>query len=315
MITSEPYSSKNLKMFNINKTVSTVNEVNKYITLDYAYIKESNEFLKVKPFIGVEGELNTVILYGISESEKEILPLNHPFYSLENNWGVLDLRNYVKLSENKESYNIRNESEYRLALIKYILSSSWVMGKQSSLYSLELAHFSFASWLSDNLASKFGLDFGDKVRLRTLASLYYTRMFSNQPDSEELTKLLIRSKRDMVVPELLEEIYEVTKDMQTIDDFCVACFKVTGNVRLKGLDYTVLSNIISGNWLGSSGKELSLLALEHPPTWISLVYASLTQRSFKRNFITSVVEKLSKKGKDQEFVREVEVMSKNQLEE
>lgn len=311
MILREPYDSKNLKMFNMREVVV---EVNRYITLDYAYLK-NKEKVKIKPFVGTEGELKPVVLYGITESEREIIPLTHPFFSKENAWVVLDLRNFVKVDDKREGYEIRNESEYRLALIKYVLSSLWSVGKQSSLYSLELAHFSFASWLSDNLASKFGLEFGDKVRLRTLAALYYSRMFSDVHEDDELDKLLIRGKKDMIVPELLKEIYEKAGNMNTIEGFCEMCYEVTGNVRLKGLDYVVLSNIISGNWLGAHGKELSLLALEHPPTWVALVYASITQRSYKRSFITTIVEKQSKRGKDVDYVRQVEILTKDQFEE
>lgn len=311
MLLREPYHSKNLKMFNMREAVG---EVNRYITLDYAYLK-TKEKVRIKTFSGLSGELKPVVLYGMTDSEKEIVPLGHPFFSYENGWVVLDLRNYVRVSNNGEDYEVRNESEYRLALIKYILSSLWGVGKQSSLYSLELAHFSFASWLSDNLASKFGLGLGDQIRLRTLAALYYGRLFSDTIEDDELDKLLIRTKKDMVVPELLKEIHEMAGDMSTIDDFCKMCYKVTGNIRLQGLDYVVLSNIISGNWLGAHGKELSLLALEHPPTWISLVYASVTQRAFKRSFITTIVEKQSKRGKDSDFIRQVEIMSKDQFEE
>lgn len=311
MILREPYSSKNLKLLNMKNVVG---EVNRYIAIDYAYMS-SNDHTGLKPFEGFDVELKPVILYGMTDSEKEVTPLSHPFFSYENKWVALDLRNHVRVTGKGEGYEIRNESEYRLALIKYVLSGLWGVGKQSTMYSLELAHFSFATWLSDNLTSKFGLSLGDQVRLRTLASLYYARLFYNDIPDDELDKLLIRTKKNILVPELVKEIHATVGDMQTIDDFCKMCYEVTGNLRLKGLDYVVLSNIISGNWLGASGKELSLLALEHPPTWIAMVYAAITQRAFKRSFITSIVEKQGTRGKDGDFVKQVESMTKAQFKE
>lgn len=305
MILKEPYSSKSLKLYNTQHNVA---EVNRYITIDYGYIK-GKEKLKIKPFTDGRVTVNPVILYGLSDTEKSIVPLNHPLFSPSNNWTTLDLRNFVKVSPDGTTYEIRNESEYRLAITRFILTSLWYVGNQSSLYSLELAHFAFSSWLSDNLASKFGLDLGDKLKIRILANIYYARLFTEYPDSDELDKLLIRAKNDSIYPELFRDIYaKVSHDdaLNSIDDFCKQCYAVTGNIRLKDLDFVVLFNIIQVNWLGANGKELIGLALEHPPTWISLVYAAITQRTFKRNFVTTVVERLSKRGNGDAFVKALE---------
>lgn len=314
MILKEPYSSKSLKLYNAQSNIA---EVNRYITIDYAYIK-TKEKLKIKPFTDGRVTINPVILYGLSDTEKSIIPLNHPLYSPSNNWGTLDLRNFVKVSNDGTTYEIRNESEYRLTVTRFILTSLWYVGNQSSLYSLELAHFAFSSWLSDNLASKFGLDLGDKLKLRVLANIYYARLFKEYPDSDELDMLLIRAKNDGMIPTLFKEVYEEVSypdALNSIDDFCRKCYAVTGNVRLKDLDYLVLVNIIQVNWMGANGKELISLALEHPPTWISMVYAAITQRTFKRNYVTTVVERLSKRGNGDAFVKALEGKINNCIED
>lgn len=311
MIVKEPYSSKSLKLFNMSQVAS---EINRYITIDYAHIKDK-EKLKVKPFTDGTVTLNPVILYGLGDSEKAVMPLNHPLVSVPNKWIALDLRNYVRVNQDGTSYEIRNESEYHTAVTRFILTGLWYTGKQSSFYSLELAHFAFSSWLSDNLASKFGLDLGDKLKLRILANIYYSRLFSDDVEEDELDKLLIRAKNDGLISDLFKEVYSQVTELSTIEDFCVACYEVTGNVRLKNLDYVVLANIVNNNWVGSNGKELILLALEHPATWITLVYAAITQRSFKKNFVTTVVERLSKRGKDEVFAKQLEGIVRNCVEE
>lgn len=313
MILKEPYSSKSLKLYNAQSNIA---EINRYITIDYAYIK-TKEKLKIKPFTDGSVTVNPVILYGLGDTEKSIIPLNHPLFSPSNNWGALDLRNFVKVAHDGTTYEIRNESEYRLTVTRFILTSLWYVGNQTSLYSLELAHFAFSSWLSDNLASKFGLDLGDKLKLRVLANIYYSRMFSEYADSDELDRLLIRSKNDGIIPTLFKEVYEQVSSpdsLSSIDDFCAKCYAVTGNVRLKDLDYLVLVNIIQVSWMGANGKELITLSLEHPPTWISLVYAAITQRTFKRNYVTTVVERLSKRGNGDAFVKALEGKINNCIE-
>lgn len=81
MILKEPYSSKSLKLYNTSHNVA---EVNRYITIDYAYIK-TKEKLKIKPFTDGRVTINPVVLYGLSDTEKGIVPLNQPLFSPSNN--------------------------------------------------------------------------------------------------------------------------------------------------------------------------------------------------------------------------------------
>lgn len=299
MILKDPYSFKTLKLHHNSQIVSNIN---KYITIDYAYIKQK-EKIKLKNFTDTYINLNPVILYGISDVEKDIPIFNHPIINTQNNWIALDLRPYVKLTEDKLNYEVKNDSEYSLTIQRFILSGMWYVNKQSNIYSLKLGHFAFASWLSDNLTRKFGLDLNNQLQLRILGLIYYSHLFTDIYTEDDFTKLVIRCKEDVLVPKIIEEIKESIKSpLESIDDFCKACYEVTDNIRLKDLDYTVLVNILSNNWMGSNGKELVVLSLEHPPTWLSLVYSSLTQRSFKKNFISTIVEKLNKRGKGEEFL-------------
>lgn len=298
MILKDPYEFRSLKLLN---NASTITNINSYITIDYVHIKEK-EKLRIKPFTDLYTTLNPVILYGLSDIEKHIPVFHHPIVNLEHKWIALDLRPFVKINSTKDNYEIKNESEYSLAIYRYILTGMWYTGKQSSIYSLKLGHFAFSSWISDNLTRKFGLDLNNQLQLRILSMIYYSKLFTNEFTDEDFNKLIIRSKEDVLIPRLIEEVYEKAGDLENIDDFCKACYTVTDNIRLKGLDYSVLINILNNNWIGANGKELCLLSLEHPPTWLSLVYVSLTQRSFKKNFIASVVDKLDKRGKGEDFI-------------
>jgi hypothetical protein len=294
-------------------TTQIVNNINKYITIDYVYIKNKGR-VKIKPFSDLYTTLNPVILYGLSDVEKDIPTFNHPIVNLEHKWIALDLRPYVKVSDTREDYEVKNESEYTLALHRFVLSGLWYTGKQSSLYALKLGHFAFASWISDNLTRKFGLDLHNQLQLRILSFIYYSHLFNDDFTADDFTKLVIRGKEDVLIPQLIEEVQLKVSKLENIDDFCEACYAVTNNIRLKGLDYNVLVNILGTNWMGNNGKEMVLLATEHPPTWLSLVYASLTSRSFKKNYVTSVVDKLDKRGKGEEFINALSALTHEQME-
>ena len=305
MLLKEPYNSKRLKYYNLKGVDS---EVLRYVTIDYAWLKE-NQFVKIKNV----GDLSPVVLYGTTASEDAIIPLDHPYFIPSSNVAVLDLRKVLKVSGEHKKVEIRNEPDYRLTLVRFVLSCLWRNDQVTPIYSLELAHSTYATWLSDNLTHKFGLDAGDSVRIKALAYVFYKRCFDDVVDGDELHKILIRAGGDVILRDVIESIYPKTLGMNTIDDFCEYLYKVTDNVRLKGFDYNVLTNVLNNNWLGVMGKDLTLLALEHPPTWCALVYASITQRTYNKSFVSTVVSKVGKRGRDQDFVKAVEVITKNQI--
>jgi len=299
MILLSPTDFKYLKLYNNNEII---NNINKYITLAYAYIKEK-EKIKIKFFNNYEIKLNPVILYGLSDIEKDIPNFNYPLINLNNKWIALDIRQFVRLNSDKEKFEIKNNSEYELALNRFILSGMWFIGNYSRLYGFKLPHIAFGEWLSSNLVRKFGLDINTGLQLKILGFIYYNRLFSNEREnSEELNKLVIRLKDDVIVSKLIEEIYNKIEKLENIDDFCECCYKVTDNIRLKNLDTVVLINTLQNNWFGINAKDLLMVALEHPPTWISMVYMALTDRLYSKNFIGNIVDKVSKHGKGDEFI-------------
>lgn len=301
MILAKPYDFESLKREDTHKLIS---EISKYITLEYGYIRQK-EKVHIKPFKGNDITLTPVLLYGLTDTEKDITPFYHPLINMQQRWIALDLRHLVKLSPDKESYNPRNDNELSFALRRFVLSGMWAIGKQDTIYSLSFAHFTYASWLSENLARKFGLDLSNQMQLKTLAYIYYTHLFSNKFDDDDFLKLKIRLKSELFTDGLLEEVFEKVDRLETIDDFCLACYKVTDNIRLKNLDKDVLKNILSNNWLGLRSYEMATLAIEHPPTWIALVYASLTHQFYKKTIIGTTVDKLDRKNKGKEFLNDL----------
>ncbi len=187
------------------------------------------------------------------------------------------------------------------------------------MYGLKFAHFAFANWISENIGRKFGLNLGDQLQVKVLATIYYATLFSDNYEPEDIDKLVIRTKDEIAIPSIIKEVFEKIKGgvggISTIDGFCSACYDVTGNVRLKGLDYAVLVSVLANTWVGANGKDLVLLSLEHPPTWISLVHSSLTMRNFHKTVIATAVTRMDKRGKGQEFLNSLANIVKENIKE
>lgn len=297
MIVQQPYEFRALKWVD---TKDTVNAINRYIVTDYSYMQGS-EFLKIRPFEG-DTTLQPVMVYGLSDVEKDISAFSHPLMNVKNNWIAMDLRQMVHVDKETGQVKVRSEGDYQLSVQRFILSGMWATGKQSAVYAFKFPHIVYGEFLATSLARKFGLHMGDQIRLKVLGCLYYASLFVDKLSDEDLDKLRIRLKNEVLVEDILDDIFKERDLMTSLDGFGQACYNVTGNIRLKSLDYNVLVSILSTSWFGLNAKETLLLGMDHPPTWCALVYSCLTQRSFKNSGLAKIVEQKDKKDAGKEYL-------------
>lgn len=307
MIIHQPYDFRSLQWVD---TKDTVNAINRYIVTDYGYLQDL-QMLKIRPFEG-QTTLKPVVLYGMTDIEKDVPVFNHPLVNAKNNWIALDLRQAVTFDKHDNALRVRNEAEYQLLVHRFILSGMWAVGNHSAVYAFKFPHLVFGEFVSTNLARKFGLHMGDQIRLKVLACLYYASRFTDQLTDDDLTKLHIRLKNEVFAQDILDDIFQERDLMTDLDGFAKACYNVTGNIRLKDLDYNVLVTVFATTWFGLNAKEMILLALDHPPTWCALVYACLTQRSFKNSGLNKTVEQKDKKDAGKDFLNELVYYTKTQ---
>lgn len=310
MVLRDPYQ---FELLHLHDNTVTVNSINNYIVTEYGYIKDSQLF-RPKSFSSALGDIKPVVLYGGTAIEQDIPNFSHPLFSPKNRWVALDLRQVVRKDAATGQLHIRNTSDYSLQTLKFILTCNWYAGKESSLYGFRFPHITYAEWLSTNITRKFGLNMAEQVQLFTLAAIYYATLFTENFGEEDLQKLELRLKDQIFASGMIEEVHTRAGTLSSIEDFCNACYTVTDSPRLKGFDKSVLLNTLSNNWFSAGGNELAILSLCHPPTWISLVYASLTSKTYRNSYISKVVEDKNKRGIGQEFIKELEAVVKSQVE-
>lgn len=308
MILINPYEFELLQLYNHSATVDAINN---YIVTEYGYLRD-NQLFRPKDLNSPTGLIKPVVLYGLTSTEQHVPTFAHPLYSAKNGWVALDLRQVVKVDAATSQVSVRNASDYSLMTLKFILTCDWFAQKYNLLYGLKFPHLVYAEWLSGSLTRKFGLSMAEQVQLFTLSSIYYATLFTNSFGQDDIQKLSLRLKNEIFASGLIEEVHERAGKLESLEDFCTACYTVTESPRLKGLNPSVLLNALSNNWFSVGGNELAVLSLRHPPTWVSLVYASLTSKSYRNCYIAKVAEDKNKRGVGQEFLKELEAIVKTQ---
>lgn len=310
MFLRNPYDTRTLKLI---RTGDTIKAINNYIVSDYVFTKDT-DLVRLNGFSGGDRYLRAIPLYGKSPLEKDIPVFTHPLLSVEHNWIAVDLRQCTRIDKETGKTEIRNVSEFTLAVNRFILSGIWATGKSSSLYGNPLPLLVYGDWLSMNITRVFGLGMGDQVRLFILGAVFYASLFTENFTEEDKEKLKLKLTKEVFSEELIDEVLGKVDKLDSVEDFCRLCYEVTGNVRVKNLDYVALVNILSNNWFGQNANELTLVSITHPPTWISLVYSALSDRSFRNSFISKISETRSKRGAGQEFSKEMANLIKSYTE-
>lgn len=299
MITQDPYQYKSVAW---SRQPGVDAAVARYIISDYTYL-QSKELVQLNKISGEHGSLNPVVLYGLTKAEEDIPPLSQTYFTKDSKAFVVDVRQSVSVDKVAEKASVRNEAQFELAVQKAILAAQWYVGGVDELYSYKFPHEVYGEWLASSIARKFGLDMGAQVRLQALGLLYYATLFHDAPLTEEQADQVGMRCRSSMAPELVKEVWTQTKEMQSFDDFTANCFVVTNNVRLKHLDYTVMVSVLGNSWFGQDAQENVLLSLAHPPTWISLVHAALTQKAHRNSALAKSVEGKNKRGAGEDFLK------------
>lgn len=265
--------------------------------------------LKIKP----------VFITGGSQKESEIPIFVHSILVKnkigqdEEGYLCTDVRPFLKIDRKEYEIKgtneiiVRNQTEFNLAKSRAILTLAWVNNEYTKLRNnLGFAGHVFASWLSDVIAKRFALDPNDQMTLFIVCHYYYMSLFEETDEFDETTKerFAIHTIKATKMPsKYVFDIFNKIEKMSSIDDLCSNIKNVLTNVRLKDLSAGFIVTLVGNSWYGLNSKEMLAIALEHPPTWIAIVYTAMVERTFKNSSIARIAEKVGKGNAGADFTK------------
>jgi len=213
---------------------------------------------------------------------------------------VLDTRAYLKeQADGSEKITVPNE--YTFLLHRAIMSKAWIAGQQEQMVDRkDFALVVYARWVSELMTRRLGLGALEQVQLMGLAAYFYLCQFGRKLDKVSTAQTIALSTRirfdtvhDMIAPleqsHLIADFVEWIK--QTIESPRTAMLN-------PGLVYATLCS----SWYGAAAREVCGVALEYPPYLLSLCYAGLTDRSYRKAPLTKLIDQVDYKGAGKQFL-------------
>ena len=255
---------------------------------------------------------------GQMDSEAQIPFFNHPILiellNQEEKVFCIDIRPYASFNKNSmdqnnpdEALKIRNRMELSLAKLRMGLNLLWVEKNPITLREISFIPMAvFANWIAESISKRFGLSPRDQAVIGVISCYYYFSLFVDRLDLDEneINRLIASTMKALKFPaSIVEEVFDKLPSMANIKDFAKAIKDITENTRLQAFDEGVLVNVLIASWFGTNAREMIAIALEHPPTWIALVYTAFTEKSYKNTVISKIAYRyLGNKGEN-DFVR------------
>lgn len=250
-----------------------------------------------------------VFVTGAYSSESNIPFFAHPLLIEQykgSNYICADVRPFIRSGDQGSDLSVKNQTEFNFAMNRMMLNMAWVSGEVNQIkLNLSFAGVVFAAWLSETISKRFALDPKDQMVLAIITHYFYQSLFYSEDRIEEelLQKFAVHTiKATRASSQLVFEVFDKIKTMNGLDDYCTNVKDILENIRLKDLNKGLIITMIGNTWYSLNSQEILAVALEHPPTWAAIVYASLMERTYRNSLVARIAERYAKNGAGKEFL-------------
>lgn len=255
----------------------------------------------------MSGSIPIVFITGYSLLEKELGSWEHPMIVDIVGHGqvvAVDLRPYVKVTEEQPinlDDHIRNKNGYDFVMMLAILTARQLAGelsKHKRVYNNITA--AFGVWVSSIVSPSLNLDLAEKLYVEVVAAYYANLLFYQEDEVDDMldaikarvinTKFAIKLKAKQV-----EDIINKLDARKPTMELLVEYIQVVINEdKAKQIDLNIFSMAINNSWFGPGNNGTVMNGMEHIPTWMTLVYFNLVDRSYKRTRMATILNTRTK---------------------
>jgi hypothetical protein len=289
--------------------------------------KELNDHLvtidsKIPEYEFLNGD--NIKFYFIAGKDNEAhLPIfNHPFLFesfKKEKYLVSDVRSFINKRELEDNLldAARDQVSLRYTINRAILTMAWI--EEGPGFLTNLYKFSgkiFSNWITGSLGNVLALDPAERLYLTIVAHHYYQIMCTlDKVTDSNLNKFMFSTTKLFPVNiTFVKNVYEaLNSDIVDMNGLVENIKAAIPGPKTDYLNIGTMLNAIVNGWFGPNAQEALPISLEHPPTWISIVYASMTEKTYRRSNITRIIDNNKSKGMDKIFIQELDKKVENYL--
>ena len=265
-------------------------------------------------------EIKLMFITGKNQLEKDLPLWDYPliFRDNKNNEVVAcDLRKYVKpTSETVVNLSdiVRSKDGFEFVVMNALITCDIANGDYGKFRTIEkTVAGGFAAWISTAVAGALSLTPTEKVYMEIACQHFIYVLLTHGDIAPSDISMIVNkiSNAKLSIPLRAKDIAEIVNrlnhNVSTLEDLSDNFKIVVGVNKAVMIDTNSIINIIANNWFGPGGTDTALIAIEHIPTWISMLYAATSNKSYRKSRIATMIDMAKNRLKIQDFVKYIEI--------
>ncbi len=280
-------------------------------------------------------ELSTEKVSLICSGANEIPPFGHPVIvtSKFNSWNsyvplkdnrihtdttslsvFADVRNFSKVTREGDLVATSN-LDMNVAVARSIASLHWAWEGPYAFNTMgNFPMTVFARWLSDQLTRRFALSPEAQIKTTIITAFYFGCQFIIGNTLHEDDKLKIAGQISRCVHTSVESIMKIVDELDIITDVTeyIEALQTHGDsIRFEELNLALLYAIVGSSWFGFNKTENVAVAIEHVPTFMTLLYYATIERGYRNTILGQAAKQNAKADNDKQFCKSFMHILKN----
>jgi hypothetical protein len=307
------YDTTACKGYQIDKTVND-------IAADYA--GGNHDYFHLLHTLDCDGKRGEI--YGLFHPESRVKPFSHPIRSYDSKSNrtqgtevvrlFVDLRTSTRpnrIVDGNNPYAITDNGEFTFQVARAKLELYWTIHGELSLSAFaEYPGKIFSTWISETLARNLGLSLESQIAVRAISADHFLNMFEpmessfhddNVSDHKRIKRIAEIS--DLPTEHIIRYISTYVSPSKNVGELVEHMTGSTGGDRLSDLTGPALVGIIAHSWRGTMGTETVAVSLEHPPTFMAMIYTALSELAVKNTNLAKIALMKAKDSSSDAFLR------------
>jgi hypothetical protein len=211
---------------------------------------------------------------------------------------LVDSRQYMSYDQRSGDYKLVASNDWQFQCVRLALNLRLLEGDETFFSRLsDLPAKVFIRWVPGELIRRYNLGIESQMAMYVIAGYYYYAMCNDElrkPGDMRVQMAPVVARVTGVPVETVLAVCDQLGKLENANDLAHELSTNANTIRMGNLKFTDLYLLLSNSWFGVNARENVGVALEHLPTYITMLYMALAERSYRKTVITQRAESITR---------------------
>lgn len=253
-------------------------------------------------------------IYQIKPEEVDIPPFGHPIQAKYRDESAIfiDVRNCTRMSREGDMV-VASQLDYTTMVMRAITQKQWITHSPKDFLGMGSYPVTiYTRWLSEAITKRLALTPDIQMRVVVICAYFYIRSFYENADGlndgEKIKHAQLISRATYVGIDDILSIIEPLDHPDSINWLINTLKTQAGSTRFETFNLGLLYSLFGNAWFGNNYREIVAVALEHPPTFLTLLAQATDERGYHNTNLGKLAKQYDTKDSAKTFLHNFQNM-------